>query len=72
MARSSTRVEVQIEQADTALRAVAANLLDSSNAQFVCVVTPDLDAGNGVVAALGATASKTAFSSRMDLINEIT
>ena len=66
IARSSNRDEDQIEKADTALGSVAATLLDSGTAQFVCIVTTDIDAGNGVVVALGANGSKTAFSSRMD------
>jgi len=65
IARSSKRNEDQIEKADTALGAVAATLLDSRDARFVCVVTTDIDAGEGAVAALTANG----FEDRIQVID---
>ena len=54
IARSSNRDEDQVEKADTALAAIAAMRLDEGDAEFAYVVTTDVDAGEGVVAALEA------------------
>lgn len=74
IARSSNRDEDQIEKADTALGAVAATLLDTGTVRFVCVVTTDIDAGEGVVAALGANGfeDRIQFKNGFELIDEIT
>jgi hypothetical protein len=74
IARSSDREEDQIEKADTALDAVAATLLDSGDARYVCVVTTDSDAGDGVVTALSANGfeNRVQFKDGFELIDEIT
>jgi len=74
IARSSKRNEDQIEKADTALGAVAATLLDKGNTQSVCIVTTDTDAGEGVVAALGAQGfeNRIQYRNGFDLIDQIT
>jgi hypothetical protein len=73
IARSSNRREDDIEKADTALAAVAVELLGAEH-EYVCVVTTDIDAGNGVVAALEANgfANRVQFKSGFELIDEIT
>ncbi len=73
IARSSNRDEDQIEKADTALAAVAVELLQGKN-EFVCVVTTDIDAGEGVVASLEANGFQNGaqFKDGFELINEIT
>jgi hypothetical protein len=74
IARSSNREEDQIEKADTALGAVAATLLDSGEARYVCVVTTDSDAGDGVVTALSANGfeDRVQFKNGFQLIDDIT
>ena len=73
IARSSNRDEDQIEKADTALAAVAVELLQDDN-EFVCVVTTDVDAGEGVVASLEANGfeNRAQFKNGFELIDEIT
>lgn len=73
IARSSNRDEDQIEKADTALAAVAVELLQGKN-EFVCIVTTDIDAGEGVVAALDANGfeNRAQFKNGFELIDEIT
>ena len=73
IARSSNRDEDQIEKADTALAAVAVKLLQDDN-EFVCVVTTDVDAGEGVVASLGSNGfgNRAQFKNGFELIDEIT
>jgi hypothetical protein len=72
IARSSNRDEDQIEKADTALAAVAVEQLQED--KFVCVVTTDVDAGEGVVASLDATGfeNRAQFKNGFELIDEIT
>lgn len=74
IARSSNRDEDGVEKADTALGAVAAEHLESGAARFVCIVTTDVDAGNGVVAALTANGfeDRVQFRNGFELIEEIT
>jgi hypothetical protein len=74
IARSSNRDEDTIEKADTALAAVAAERLESGAARFACVVTTDIDAGEGVVAALAANGFDDCvqFRNGFELIDEIT
>ncbi len=73
VARSSNRREDQIEKADTALAAVAVQLLQE-NTSHVCIVTTDIDAGGGVVAALDANGfgNRAQFKNGFELIDEIT
>lgn len=73
IARSSNRNEDGIEKADTALAAVAVDCLDSGDTNYVCVVTTDIDAGNGVVAALESNGYKdrAVFKNGFELIDEI-
>ena len=73
IARSSNRDEDQIEKADTALAAVAVELLQGKN-EYVCVVTTDVDAGEGVVASLEANGfqNRTKFKNGFELIEAIT
>ena len=73
IARSSNRDEDQIEKADTALAAVAVELLQGEN-EFVYVLTTDIDAGKGVVTALGANGfeNRSQFKNGFELIDEIT
>jgi len=73
IARSSNRNEDQIEKTDTALAAVAIELLGGEN-EFVHVVTTDVNAGEGVVAALEANGfeNRAQFKNGFQLIDEIT
>jgi len=73
IARSSNRDEDQIEKADTALAAVAVELLQGDY-EFVCIVTTDIDAGEGVVASLESNdfENHVKFKNGFELINEIT
>jgi len=73
IARSSNRNEDQIEKADTALAAVAVAALQEG-ADYICLVTTDIDAGEGVVAALEANgfANRIRYKNGFDLIDEIT
>ncbi|EMA07310.1 hypothetical protein C436_21225 [Haloarcula marismortui ATCC 33800] len=66
IARSSNRAKDQIEKADTALGAVAATLLESGDARYVCVVTTDTDAGKALSPHLQPTASKVESSLETD------
>jgi len=73
IARSSDRDEDQIEKADTALAAVAVELIQADS-DFVCLVTTDIEAGEGVVASLEANGfeNRTQFKNGFELIDEIT
>lgn len=73
IARSSNRDEDRIEKADTALAAVAAERLEG-NTRYVSIVTTDLDAGEGAVAALEANGfeNRVQFKNGFELIDEIT
>ncbi|MFW6436049.1 MAG: hypothetical protein ACOCYZ_00255 [Halococcoides sp.] len=73
IAQSSNRRDDQIEKADTALAAVAAERL-SGNAEFASVVTTDVDAGEATVAALAANGfeARVRFVDGFELIEEIT
>ena len=72
IAHSSNRDEDQIEKADAALAAVAVELLEQN--EFVCVVTTDIDAGEGVVASLEANGfgNRAQFKNGFELIDDIT
>jgi len=74
IASSSNRDEDQIEKTDTALGAVAVECLRQGDAELVCVVTTDTDAGEGVVAALTANGfeERARFKDGFELIDEIT
>jgi hypothetical protein len=74
IARSSNRDEDQTEKADTALAAVAVERLDSGAADYICLVTTDTDAGDGVVAALDANGfeGRVQVKDGFELIDEIT
>lgn len=74
IAASSNRHEDQIEKADAALAAVAVELLEDGRADLVRVVTTDVDAGNGVVAALAANGfeNRIEFTDGFELVDEIT
>lgn len=63
IAQSSNRREDQIEKADTALAGVAAERLDAGDAEFVYIVTTDIDASEGIVSAL----SRNGFDDRVEL-----
>ena len=65
--------EDQIEKTDTALAAVAVEQLQEEH-EFVCVVTTDVDAGEGVIAALDANGfeNRAQFKNGFELIGEIT
>ena len=73
IARSSNRDEDQIEKADTALAAVTVELLQGEY-DFVCVVTTDVDAGEGAVASLEVNGfeNRAQFKNGFELIDEIT
>ena len=73
IARTSNRDEDRIEKADTALAGVAVELLQGTY-DLVCVVTTDVDAGEGVVAALEANGfeDRGQFKNGFELIDEIT
>lgn len=74
IARSSNRDEDRIEKADTALAAVAVELLDAGRSDFVCIVTTDVDAGDAAVAALEANGfeDRVQFRDGFALIDDIT
>ena len=74
IAQSSNRREDQIEKADTALAAVAADRLDMGDVEFACVVTTDIDAGEGIVSALSRNGfdGRVQFKNGFELIEEIT
>lgn len=74
IAHSSNRAEDTIEKTDTALAAVAVELLDTGESDFVCVATTDTDAGEGVVTALEANRfeNRVQWKNGFELIDEIT
>lgn len=74
IAASSNRDEDQIEKTDTALGAIAVERLMAENADRVCVVTTDIDAGDGVVAALTANGfeGRVRVKDGFELLDEIT
>lgn len=63
IAHPSNRREDQIENADTALAAVAAERFDEGDAEFAYIMTADVDAGDGIVSATG---SASMSSSKME------
>lgn len=73
IARSSNRDEDQIEKADTALAAVTVELLQGEH-NFVCVVTTDVDAGEGIVTSLAVNGfnNRVQFKNGFELIDDIT
>lgn len=73
IAQQSNRSEDAIEKADTALGGVTAHLLDNGNASAVCVLTTDIDAGNGVVTAIEAHgfAGQITFKDGFELLADI-
>ncbi|MFB1063070.1 hypothetical protein [Natrinema sp. H-ect4] len=73
IAQSSNRREDQIEKADTALAAVAAERLTGSDVEFACIVTTDIDAGEGIVSALSRNGfdERVQFKNGFELIEEI-
>lgn len=74
IAQSSNRREDQIEKADSALAAVAAERLDAGDTGFACIVTTDVDAGEGIVSALSRNGfdERVQFKDGFELIDEIT
>lgn len=74
IAQSSNRREDQIEKADTALAAIAAERLLAEDVEFACVVTTDVDAGEGIVTALSRNGfdDRVQFKNGFELIDEIT
>lgn len=74
IANSSNRDEDQIEKADAALAAVAAELIDEDDVEQVCIVTTDFDAGRGAVVALESRGfeGQVTFKNGFELIDEIT
>ncbi|MCU4717736.1 hypothetical protein [Halapricum hydrolyticum] len=74
IAQSSNRREDQIEKADTALAAVAAERLDSGDAAFAYIVTTDIDAGEGIVSAFSRNGfdEQVELKDGFELIEEIT
>ncbi|SFC75054.1 hypothetical protein SAMN05444422_12021 [Halobiforma haloterrestris] len=73
IAQSSNRREDQIEKADTALAAVAVERLDAGDIEFACIVTTDIDAGEGIVSALSRNGfdERVQFKNGFELIEEI-
>ncbi|MFC7134984.1 MULTISPECIES: hypothetical protein [Salinibaculum] len=74
IAQSSNRPEDQIEKADTALAAVAAERLDAGDVEFACIVTTDIDAGEGIVSALSRNGfdDRVQFKNGFELIEDVT
>jgi len=74
IARSSHRNEDRIEKADTALAGVTAEILDNGRKQFACIVTTDIDAGEGAVSALSSNGfnGRVRFRTGFDFIDELT
>lgn len=74
IARSSNRREDQIEKADTALAAVAAERLGTGDVAFACIVTTDIDAGEGIVSVLSRNGfdGRVQFKNGFELIDELT
>jgi hypothetical protein len=73
IAQSSNRREDQTEKADTALAAVAVERLDTGHADFACIVTTDIDAGEGIVSALANNGfdHRIQFKDGFELLEEI-
>nr|WP_226483241.1 hypothetical protein [Natrinema amylolyticum] len=73
IAQSSNRREDQIEKADTALAAVAAERLDADDVEFACIVTTDIDVGEGIASALSRNGfdGRVQFKDGFELIEEI-
>jgi hypothetical protein len=65
IARASNRDEDTIEKADTALAGVAAQLLDGNEATYIYLVTTDIHAGEGSVAAVEAAG----FDDRIEVVD---
>jgi len=74
IARASNRNEDTIEKADTALAGVAAQLLDGDEAAYVYLVTTDIHAGEGTIAAVEAAGfdGRIEVVDGFELIDEIT
>jgi hypothetical protein len=74
IASASNRPEDNIEKADTALAAVAVQLLESRSAAFVSLITTDTDAGEATVSAVEAHGfeGQIEFVDGFELISEIT
>lgn len=74
IAQSSNRREDQIEKADTALAAVAAERLAVAEGEFACIVTTDIDAGEATVSALSRNGfdDRVQFKNGFELIDQIT
>ncbi|WP_435186854.1 hypothetical protein [Halobellus sp. EA9] len=74
IAQSSNRREDQIEKADTALAAVGTERLEAGDAEFVCAVTTDIDAGEGIVSALSRNGfdGRVQFKNGFELVEKIT
>lgn len=72
IAQSSNREPDQVEKADTALGAVAVELL-GEGASEVCVVTTDLDAGRAVIDAVSRQGfeDRVRFENGFELVEEI-
>jgi hypothetical protein len=65
IARASNRDEDTIEKTDTALAGVAAQLLDANEATYIYLVTTDIHAGEGSVAAVEAAG----FDDRIEVVD---
>ena len=65
IARASNRDEDTIEKADTALAGVAAQLFDGNEATYIYLVTTDIHAGEGSVAAVEAAG----FDDRIEVVD---
>ena len=65
IARASNRDEDTIEKADTALAGVAVQLLDDDEAGYIYLVTTDIHAGEGAVAAVEAAG----FDDRIEVVD---
>lgn len=74
IANSSNRNENEIEKADTALGAVAIELFQRDEINHVCIVTTDIDAGEGSVNAVAAQGyqDRIYFENGFDFITRIT
>jgi hypothetical protein len=74
IARASNRDEDTIEKADTALAGVAGQLLDDDEAAYIYLVTTDIHAGEGTVAAVEAAGydGRIEVVDGFELIDEIT
>ncbi|NUE03635.1 hypothetical protein HUB97_14195 [Halorubraceae archaeon YAN] len=74
IANSSNHNENEIEKADTALGAVAIELFQRDEINHVCIVTTDIDAGEGSVNAVAAQGyqDRIYFENGFDFITRIT